>query len=53
MNFKNKYIGKPTYEIRVNLNLFDDKATLGQIITELERQDQQHNTIKSYGIEVK
>lgn len=50
---KSKYIGKPTNEIRINLNDFGEKATIKEIIQELERQDKQHNTIKSYGIEIK
>lgn len=54
MNFKNKYIGKPTREIRINLNDFNQKATLGEIITELERQDKKFNTGNtSYGFEYK
>ena len=54
MNFKNKYIGKPTNEIRINLNDFDKKATIKEIIQNLEIQDKKFNldTNKSYGLEL-
>lgn len=52
MKFKNKYIGKPTNEIRINLNDFGN-APIGDIFQELQRQDKLHNTNKSYGIELK
>jgi hypothetical protein len=48
-----KYIGKPTHEIRVNLNDFEGDRCLGDIISELERQDSKFNTVKSYAVEVK
>ncbi|MDD2410033.1 MAG: hypothetical protein PHD03_04890 [Bacilli bacterium] len=51
---KYKYIGKPINEIRINLNDFDKKATIKEIIENLEMQDQKFNlgTNKSYSLEL-